>query len=124
MQLKLFPGPSFYFEIQTSDRPVWKNALWRFVAQFSELSAENLVRIYDSSTSSKPKIVDRTKLEKDKKRKLDVDKRMKKAETEAKRQKFKDRQSNKERYRDRDDRKHKDDRRDSNGKHGSRPAPY
>ena len=100
------------------ERKNWKNALWRFVAQFSEMSAEQLVRIYDASISQKPKIVDRTKLDKDKKRKDkrdNVDKKPKyesksKADIEAKRQKFKDNHRNKHGPYIKDDRKRKYDK--------------
>lgn len=37
----------------SDERKTWKNALWRFVAQFSEMKAEQLVRIHDSYIQSK-----------------------------------------------------------------------
>lgn len=110
----------------TEERCNWKNALWRFVAQFSEMSAEQLVRIYDMSISQKPKIVDRTKMDKDKKRKdkdrEKTDKKPKnKADIEAKRQKFKDHHRNKTAPYIKDDRKRKYDK--DNRSH-DRPHDY
>lgn len=99
------------------ERANWKNALWRFVSQFSEMSAEQLVRIYEQSLTQKPKIVDRTKMDKkrkDKKDRENIDRRPKteknKADIEAKRQKFKDQHRNKYGTYIKDDRKRKHDR--------------
>jgi len=93
------------------------------------MSAEQLVRIYYASLTQKPKIVDRTKLDKDKKRK---DKRenmgkgvkykpMNKADIEAKRQKFKDQQRNKNAPYIKDDRKRKYDKGYNRGYQGDHP---
>jgi len=43
-------------DIKGDDKPTWKNALWRFVSQFSECDAIQLVKIYEQSVkSSKPR---------------------------------------------------------------------
>jgi hypothetical protein len=87
------------------------------------MSAEQLVRIYYASLTQKPKIVDRTKMDKDKKRKdkrdrenpdksknLEKYKPKSKADIEAKRQKFKDQQRTKTAPYIKDDRKRKYDK--------------
>jgi len=131
---------------ELAERSKWKNALWRFVAQFSEMTAEQLVRIHELSSSQKPKIVDRTKqLDKDKKRKREHGEKKSKYDSKSKpdvdpkRHKYKGNNSNKTspfKY-NKDDRKRKFDK-DKSNDHGkndqgkkwrhdnnqSRPAPY
>lgn len=125
---------------ELEERSKWKNALWRFVAQFSEMNAEQLVRIYDICISQKPKIIDRTKLDKDKKRKREHgEKKSKydsknKSEVDPKRHKYKGNahSSKTSPFKNKEDRKRKFDKDRSNdyGKkwrhdnNQSRPAPY
>jgi len=77
-------------DIKGNEKAIWKNALWRFVSQFTECDAVQLVKIFESSTKP-PKPTKKAKSPSQEKRPLTAkekeQKRREKAEREEKKKK-------------------------------------